>query len=176
VALTTTEDLKANFEAVQNRIDKACRRVGRTPENVTLIAVTKTIDPDIIENAFKLGIRHFGENRVQEAEKKIGFIPPPTPSTWHMIGHLQSNKLAIELLTLFSVIPSNWPNYSITMNDKTSFIAVNISVNSASIFFSGRNGTAFEVISHLPKIEVRGLMTVAPLGNTQRRSALYSAN
>ena len=73
---------------------------------MTLIAVTKTIDPATIETAYKLGIRYFGENRVQEAEKKIKLLSHLQPHPiWHMIGHLQSNKVKAAL-ELFDIIQS----------------------------------------------------------------------
>lgn len=82
-----------NIELVQQRIRSACLRVDRDPNKVTLIAVTKTQPPDRIVEAYQAGIRHFGENYVQEALRKIGQPPLDWPDAcWHFIGHLQSNK------------------------------------------------------------------------------------
>ena len=64
-------DIRANIDQVRKRIAGACQRVGRSPDEVTIVAVTKTVAPSAIATAFELGIRHFGENRVQEAEAKI---------------------------------------------------------------------------------------------------------
>ncbi len=75
---------------VRERIRRAAHRVGRVPEEITLLAVTKSFPPDAVAQAFAAGIRHFGENRVQEARRKIPFCPAGI--TWHMIGYVQTNK------------------------------------------------------------------------------------
>src|SRR5436190_20283347 len=91
-------DLKDNIARVQERIAEACRRVGRRPEDVKLVAVSKTVPPDRIRAAYDAGLRDFGENRVQEANAKRAALSDLTV-TWHLVGHLQSNKakLAREL-------------------------------------------------------------------------------
>ena len=86
-------EIKANIAAVQQRIAEACRRAGRAPEDVTLIAVTKTQSPERIAEAYAGGARHFGENYVQEALSKVGHpLLQWLDADWHFIGHLQSNK------------------------------------------------------------------------------------
>jgi pyridoxal phosphate enzyme (YggS family) len=81
---------------VWDRIAQAARRVGRNPESILLVAVTKTHGFEVIEAAYRAGLQHFGENRVEEAESKIMMartaLPPDV--TWHMIGHIQSRKTA----------------------------------------------------------------------------------
>ena len=91
-------DLKDNIARVQERIAEACRRVGRRPEDVKLVAVSKTVPPDRIRAAYDAGLRDFGENRVQEANAKRAALSDLTV-TWHLVGHLQTNKakLAREL-------------------------------------------------------------------------------
>ena len=91
-------DLKDNIARVQERIAEACRRVGRRPEDVKLVAVSKTVPPDRIRKAYDAGLRDFGENRVQEANAKRAALSDLTV-TWHLVGHLQTNKakLAREL-------------------------------------------------------------------------------
>ena len=91
-------DLKDNIARVQERIAEACRRVGRRPEDVKLVAVSKTVPPDRIRKAYDAGLRDFGENRVQEANAKRAALSGLTV-TWHLVGHLQTNKakLAREL-------------------------------------------------------------------------------
>ena len=100
-------DIEANIREVQGRIAQACERSKRSLGEITLVAVTKTIDAPAIRAAFDCGIRDFGENRVQEAEVKIEQLSGLKPDvTWHMIGHLQSNKAktAVELFdTIHSV-------------------------------------------------------------------------
>jgi len=91
-------DLKDNIARVQERIAEACRRAGRRPEDVKLVAVSKTVPPDRIRAAYDAGLRDFGENRVQEANAKRAALSDLTV-TWHLVGHLQTNKakLAREL-------------------------------------------------------------------------------
>ncbi len=95
-------DIGANVARVRARIVEAAARRGRRPEDVTLVAVTKTVAPDRIREAMACGLRIFGENRVQEARAKI---PAIAGASWHLIGSLQRNKVK-EALRLFDVIHS----------------------------------------------------------------------
>ncbi len=98
--MSTIED---SIQRIRERIAGTCARVGRTESDVRLIGVTKRVDADRIRFAASLGIRDFGENYIQEAMKKIeGF---DEDVTWHMIGHIQSNKLKY-IPALFSYIHS----------------------------------------------------------------------
>lgn len=87
-----TLDLAACLEQVQRRIGAACARVGRSPADVTLLAVSKTVDARRVAAAADLGIRDFGENYIQEAADKIGLLADRSAIRWHFIGHLQRNK------------------------------------------------------------------------------------
>src|SRR3974390_1662221 len=89
---------------VRDRIIAVCRRAGRDPAAVRLIAVTKTVAPQAIREAYDAGLRDFGENRVQEAESKRVALADLT-ATWHLIGHLQTNK-AKSARNLFQYIQS----------------------------------------------------------------------
>jgi pyridoxal phosphate enzyme (YggS family) len=95
--------LEANLRSIQGRMAAACERSGREPSEVTLVAVTKTQTPDTIQAAYELGLRHFGENRVEEVEAKVGELPGDI--TWHMIGHIQSRK-AKRVTPLFALVHS----------------------------------------------------------------------
>src|SRR5438045_1230325 len=88
-----------NLALVRERISKAAARAGRTPDSITLMAVSKTIEPERIRQAYMAGVRVFGENRVQEFEGKAAPLMDLTGAQWHLIGHLQTNKArkAIEL-------------------------------------------------------------------------------
>ena len=91
--------LSDNFHRVQARIASAAQRAGRDPSAVTLVAVSKTHPAEIITAAFELGVRHFGENRVEEAARKIPSVQSTIKNlkseiVWHMIGHVQSRKAA----------------------------------------------------------------------------------
>jgi len=84
-------EIAENLHRILERMAAAAARAGRKPDEITLIGVSKTYPANAIEQAFQAGIRHFGENRVQEWEGKRGVIAD-LPATWHLIGHLQSNK------------------------------------------------------------------------------------
>jgi pyridoxal phosphate enzyme (YggS family) len=98
------DTISANVAVVQARIAAAARRGGRGPSAVTLVAVTKTRSPAEVEAAVRAGVRHLGENRVEEAEHKIPQLRLPGVS-WHMVGHLQSRK-ARQAAGLFDMIQS----------------------------------------------------------------------
>ncbi|MCS6874275.1 MAG: YggS family pyridoxal phosphate-dependent enzyme [Pyrinomonadaceae bacterium] len=95
--------LKANIEKIRNEIEETCRSCGRKPEEVVVVAVSKSQPVALIEEAIKAGIKIFGENRVQEAEKKIALLGHQIE--WHLVGHLQSNKVK-KAVRLFDVIHS----------------------------------------------------------------------
>jgi len=83
--------IQENIQRVEERIRKACSRSGRRPEEVRLIAISKTFPAARIREAYQAGLREFGENRVQEAATKIDDLKD-LPITWHLVGHLQTNK------------------------------------------------------------------------------------
>lgn len=94
------DDLANHLSQVRERISQACLRSGRRPEEILLVAVTKTIPEDRIIEALQQGLTHLGENYIQEAQRKIKAIEQ---GTWHFIGHLQTNKVK-QAITLFSMI------------------------------------------------------------------------
>jgi PLP dependent protein len=96
-------DVKANLEAVKSRVERACRKAGREPGEVLLIAVSKTVELDRIRAAVAAGVAALGENRVQEARDKVAALGHPVP--WHLIGSLQTNK-AKDAVQLFDWIHS----------------------------------------------------------------------
>jgi len=96
-------DLRANVERVREAIARACGRAGRSPDDVLLVAVSKTVEAEQIRLAVAAGIPALGENRVQEAREKIETLGHPVP--WHLIGSLQTNK-AKEAARLFDWIHS----------------------------------------------------------------------
>ena len=88
-------DLQQNLADIQERIARACDRVGRDPASVTLVAVTKTFPLHLVQEAYDVGLRHFGENKPQELQAKFEGLPGRQAggdATWHMIGHVQRNK------------------------------------------------------------------------------------
>ncbi|HKZ79648.1 MAG TPA: YggS family pyridoxal phosphate-dependent enzyme [Pyrinomonadaceae bacterium] len=98
------DSLRQHYEALCRRIEAAARRCGRRSEELTLIAVTKTHPAETVRQALTLGMRDFGENRVQEAEPKILELGADA-ARWHLIGHLQANK-ARRAIKLFDMIHS----------------------------------------------------------------------
>src|SRR2546422_6805732 len=85
--------IRENLERIRERVERTAGRAGRRAEEITLVAVSKTFPTDAIRDAFDAGVRHFGENRVQEWESKHPLLSN-LDATWHLIGHLQSNKAA----------------------------------------------------------------------------------
>jgi hypothetical protein len=168
--MVVATDIKANIEQVRERIASACQRVGRSPDEVTMVAVTKMVEPSAIATAFELGIRHFGENRVQEAEGKIGQLSglEPRPS-WHMVGHLQTNKakVAVEIFDIIHSVDSiRLAKVLSRRARKTLPILLEVNVSgeaSKSGFPLAEVEPALEAISRLPGLEIRGLMTIAPM-------------
>lgn len=99
--MSTTE----NIDTVQRRIATAARRSSRNPEEITLMAVSKTIAAKSIREAYAAGLRFFGENRVQEFANKVSILRDLPDAQWHLIGHLQSNKAA-KATELFDAVDS----------------------------------------------------------------------
>ncbi len=89
----TEETIAARLGQVRARVAAACARSGRSVQDVTLIAVTKGFQSEAIREAAAVGLRDFGENRLQEALDKIPELSDLSGITWHMIGHLQTNKV-----------------------------------------------------------------------------------
>jgi len=98
------QTLPERFADVRNRLETAARRAHRSPEGITLIAISKTQPPEIVRSALELGLTDFGENRVQEAEAKIAEVGR-NAARWHLVGHLQENK-ARRAVSLFDLIHS----------------------------------------------------------------------
>ena len=96
-------DIRANLERVQEAVDRACQRAGRSPTDVLLIAVSKTVEIERIRLAMAAGVRALGENRVQEAKDKVEALGRQVP--WHLIGSLQTNKAKVAV-SLFDWIQS----------------------------------------------------------------------
>jgi len=96
-------DIRENLERVRDRIASAAQRAGRRPDDVLLIGVSKTVDVARIQAALAAGLRALGENRVQEARTKVAELG--RPAVWHLVGHLQTNKVK-DALEIFDVIHS----------------------------------------------------------------------
>lgn len=162
-------DLAGNLENVRARIRAACERAGRNPDEVTLLAVSKGQPPELIKAASELGLNLFGENKVQEAKAKIPLCP--SRLHWHMIGHLQSNKCrdAVHFFEMIQSVDSlelareinKWADKSA----KTMPILLEVNIAGESTKFGFKPETLLAelpAINALPRIEINGLMTMAP--------------
>ena len=162
-------DISANLNQVRQRISAACARVGRDPATVELMTVSKGHPAEVVCAAAELGLSLFGENRIQEAKAKIGLCP--NRLRWHLIGHLQSNKCR-DAVSFFAMIQSvdslalaqeinKWAEkFAKTM---PVLIEVNVAGESSKFGYTPeRVLSELKEINALPKIEVHGLMTVAP--------------
>lgn len=162
--------IEANVRGVGERIAQAAARAGRLPTDVTIIGATKTVGPEAIAAAHRAGIMHFGENWVQEASEKIRYLERLEPSPiWHMIGHLQTNKVkaALELFQTIDTVDSIKLGEFIARR-ATHSIPILLEVNVAGE--ASKSGlpleeveSAYEALRQLPELDVLGLMTVAPL-------------
>jgi hypothetical protein len=161
--------IEQNVRNLQQRIATACERAGRSPLEVTLIAVSKTVQASAIEAAFNAGIRDFGESRVQEAKPKIEQLQHLKPHiTWHMVGHLQTNK-AKTAADIFDIIHSvDSLNLAETLNNCSPkrlpiLIQVNVSAEATKGgFMLSEVQETVKQIGELSNLEVQGLMTIAP--------------
>jgi PLP dependent protein len=167
--------LQANLTRVQDRIAAAAARAGRDLSSITLVAVSKTHPVEELLAAYELGVRHFGENRVEEASIKLPafkqVISDPTV-VFHMIGHVQSRK-AEDVARLFDRVHSV---DSVKLAQRLARFAtrplpilleVNVSGEESKYGFDGARRSelfsAIEAISQLPNLQMDGLMTMAPL-------------
>jgi hypothetical protein len=162
-------DLAANLEMLRRRIRAACGRAGRNPDSVTLLAVTKTQPPEVVQAAAKLGLVLFGENKVQEAKAKIPLCPGNL--RWHMIGHLQSNKCrdAVELFKMIQSVDSLSLAQEINKRAEQAartlpvLLEVNVAGEASKFGYRPEQLLAeLKELNALPRIEIHGLMTVPP--------------
>lgn len=162
-----------NIAAVQDRILAAARRAGRSPADVTLMAVTKTFPPARIREAYDAGLRVFGENRVQEFAEKVAEMADLRDAVWHMIGHLQTNK-AGKAAELFYAVDSVDSVKLAEKLDATArklgkklsvLIEVNVGGEAAKSGVAVASRELEEILGAAPRfeaLEFRGLMTVPP--------------
>jgi pyridoxal phosphate enzyme (YggS family) len=172
--------LEYNLRSVQERISAAAERAGRDPAEIVLVAVTKMHSPSVIRAAYQLGLRRFGENRVEEAETKVPELPEDIE--WHMIGHIQSRK-AGRVASIFEVVHSVDSVKLARRLDRACedriyplpvLLECNVSGEEAKHGFAADRWArddaqrsalwlAVEEIVALPNLQVQGLMTMAPI-------------
>ncbi|NBI99625.1 YggS family pyridoxal phosphate-dependent enzyme [Lachnospiraceae bacterium] len=161
--------IRDQLHEVETRIQAACARAGRKREEVTLIAVSKTKPVEVLREAYDLGVRVFGENKVQELTEKFGALP--TDIHWHMIGHLQTNKVKyiVEKAELIHSVDSLRLAQAIekeaAKRGLTSDILVEVNVAEEKSKFGVRVNEVIsfiETLAQFPHLHVCGLMTIAP--------------
>lgn len=166
-------ELENTLRQVQDRIANAATRASRDPREITLVAVTKMQPVDAILAAGAAGVRHFGENRVEEAAEKIPTVNARVPGiTWHLIGHLQSRK-AKDAAPLFDLIHSldsvslaqKLDARAATIGKKIPvLLEVNVSGEASKYGFAPQDlFVVVEQIIQLKHLDAQGLMTIAPM-------------
>jgi len=167
--------ISERVEAVRGRIAAACERAARSSEEVALVAITKGFPPEAVREAAAAGLRDFGENRVQEAQAKLRELADladlaPRP-VWHMVGHLQTNKVktAVSLFDIIQSVDSLHLAEAISGRAPQGtrvpvLLEVSVAHEAAKYGFSPEElPAAAQAARRLPGLDVRGLMTVAPL-------------
>ena len=172
--------ISENLEYVRRNIEEACRRVGRRPEEVTLITVSKTHPVPVLKEAYEAGARDFGENKVQELVDKLPQLPEDIK--WHMIGHLQRNKVkyiigrttlihSVDSLRLAEEINTEAVKKGITADI---LIEVNVAEEESKFGVTVRELPMLtEEIAKLPGVQIKGLMTIAPYTENSEENRVF---
>jgi len=162
-----------NIAHVREQIAAAARRAGRSPDSVTLMAVSKTFPAESIQEAYAAGARVFGENRVQEFAGKLPAVRDFPSAAFHLIGHLQSNKAA-KAAELFHAVDSvdsvklaeKLNSAALTLGKKLSvLLEVNVGGEAAKSGMSPGSAEILAILEAAPRLaslEIRGLMTIPP--------------
>ncbi|QZY57141.1 YggS family pyridoxal phosphate-dependent enzyme [Crassaminicella profunda] len=160
--------IEKNIKDLREEIHEICSKIGRNPEEIQLIAVTKTVDHERINEAIHTGVEDIGENKVQEIMEKYNVV---SSVNWHMIGHLQTNKVkyiidkvklihSVDRISLAEEI-----NKRAKQHNKIMDVLVQVNVANEETKFGLANSEVFdffEKIQPLEHIRVKGLMTIAP--------------
>lgn len=172
--------LKENLANVEKNIEQACKNAGRSRDEVTLIAVSKTKPVEMLQEIYDENIRDFGENKVQELCSKMEQLP--SDIRWHMIGHLQRNKVkyligkvvlihSVDSLRLAEQIEHEAAKADIVMP-----VLIEVNVAEEESKFGTTSEAAMqlvEAVSKLPHIKIRGLMTIAPFTDNPEDNRIY---
>lgn len=170
-----------NIARVREQIEAAAYQAGREPNEVSLMAVTKTVAPDRIREAYEAGVRLFGENRVQEFAGKAQALAAMGNAEWHMIGHLQSNKsrAAAELFRGVDSVDSfrllhRLNSAAEELGKKLQvLIEINIGGEAAKSGVAAESEELEQILNGAPRckfVEIRGLMTVPPYSEDPEQS------
>ena len=176
----STYGIKENMKAVEEQIDAACKKAGRDRSQVTLIAVSKTKPVEMLQEAYDCGCRDFGENKVQELMDKYELLPKDI--RWHMIGHLQRNKVkyivdkvymihSVDSLRLAEEISKEAVKKNVTV-----LILIEVNVANEDTKFGTTCEEVLQLakdIAKLPNILIKGLMTIAPYVENEEENRCY---
>ncbi len=172
--------LKENLQSVEENIKKACEKAGRKREDVTLIAVSKTKPVEMLQEIYDQNIRNFGENKVQEMCDKMEVLPKDIK--WHMIGHLQTNKIKYiigktELIhSVDSLHLAQEISKQAVKHDVQTDILIEINIANEQTKFGIDAGDTIQLVREiavLPNIHIKGLMTIAPFVENPEDNRLY---
>ena len=172
--------LKENLANVEKNIEQACKNAGRSRDEVTLIAVSKTKPVEMLQEIYDENIRDFGENKVQELCSKMGQLP--SDIRWHMIGHLQRNKVKylVGKVELIHSVDTYRLAEEINIQAKKQnvivpiLVEVNIAHEESKFGISAEDAILLvEEISKLENIRIKGLMTIAPYVENPEDNRLY---
>lgn len=175
--------IKENLAYVEEQITKACERSGRNREEVTLIAVSKTKPVSLVDEAIDNGIREFGENKVQEIMDKYDTVKAPV--NWHMIGHLQRNKVKyiVEKVCLIHSVDSYRLAEMIDQEAAKKGVKCDILIEVNIAKEDTKYGVMedeviplIEQISKLTNIRIKGLMTIAPFVDYSEKNRVHFRN
>ena len=175
--------ISENIENIRKNIDAACKRSGRDPKDVLLLAVSKTVDVDRIKVAVDCGLNSLGENRVQEIMEK--YEPMGENVKWHLIGHLQTNKVkyiidkvelihSVESIKLAEEINKQAKKHNLVMDV---LVEVNMADEESKFGVKPEETESFiRELALMDNIRVRGLMTVAPNVENGEENRVYFRN
>lgn len=172
-----------NIKQVEENIIKSCEKVGRDPKEVTLIAVSKTKPYTAIEEALPSGVLDYGENKVQELTEKYEILPKDI--RWHMIGHLQRNKVKylvgkVELIhSVDSLRLANQIETEFAKKNEIANILIEINMANEESKFGITSETTEQLVREISKLEhvrIKGLMTIAPYTDNPETNREYFRN
>jgi len=174
------DTLRERLAAVRERIENACARAHRDPASVRLLAVTKVFGPEAIREAWALGLREFGENYVQEMERKAPVLADLAGARFHLIGHLQSNKTKKAAQLFQSVDTVDTPKLATRLDAEGTpldvMIEVKLSDEESKSGASAADVPAIvEAIRACPRLALRGMMTVPPWSEDPETARPYFA-
>ncbi|PKM76325.1 MAG: YggS family pyridoxal phosphate-dependent enzyme [Firmicutes bacterium HGW-Firmicutes-15] len=170
------EELQQRIMEVQSRIELAAQRSGRSSQDITLLAVSKTVDNTTVDQAYDLGIRDFGENRVQEFASKIHSVPQ---ARWHFIGRLQSNKVKDVVGHAFLIHSVDRWSLAQELDKRGQYLEVSVPVllqvnisgeESKTGLHAGEVESFLQSVGELKSLRVMGFMTIAALNSEPEES------